>query len=147
MLLVVLSIVAIALAILIGFLFVDYGDTFAPDSFLIGLLVCGFFAVLITGIVHNESTPSGYTETNRWGVNSVVYLASSDSYLIEVDLGDGVKETVRTSDVVVSDGAEKVLIDAKGYHDAWHVLPWDSGSNKTQQTLVVPSDMVKVVMK
>ncbi len=147
MLLVILSLAAIVLSIVIGFLSVNYGQTFSWGGLFIGLLVTGFLTLIITASVHSESTPSGYTEIGRQSVNSVVYLASENEYLINVDLGGGVNETIRTGGVVVSDGIEKVLIHSKGYHDAWHVLPWASGSSKTQMTLTVPSDMVKVVVK
>lgn len=147
MLFVIILTVAVIISVGIGFLFVDYGQKFSWGSLVMGLLTTGFLSAMVIGVVHGESTPSGYAEVGRQKVNSVVYLASDSDYLIDVDLGGGVSETIRTKDVVVSEGGEKDLIHAKGYHDAWHVLPWASGSYKTQMTLVVPSEMIKVVVK
>ena len=147
MLFAILALITIGLAIFIGWANSDsYGHAIGHS--LMTIFVCSVITwAIIIPLVLSTTQPSRYSTYDSQKVTGVTYLAIEDAYLIDVDLGDGLRETVRTTDVQIVPGEAKTLDKIKAQFDQWTVLPWSVSGFQFKEVLTVPSDMVKVVVK
>lgn len=147
MLVTILTLISLGLAFFIGLIYSDrFG--YALGHAIITCIICSAFTwIMIVPITLTTVTPSGYSVSSSQGVSGVTYLATEDSYLIDVELGGGLRETVRTSDVEIVPGDAKTLETMEGRFDQWTVFPWSVEGFQHKQVLTVPNDMVKVVVK
>lgn len=115
----------------------DTGDTVGAS--VVSTLALAIVSMFFIGPSMSLTNPDSVVHTQVINIEKASYLAATKAYLLEVDLGNGVTDTIRLEeddDFEVKVGDRNQFVHRAGINSSGGVYPWDWKSTEPSILLV-----------